>query len=117
MLGGRWRTNIARCELKYGAELLVDIAAPGKSFALLERNPGTYFQSVSSLASKRRDRRTLVFSIPTLDLLMQFLLNLAFENSCASGFVEASGFQDMCRINPVIMASAHNCYASATWQR
>ena len=50
----------------------------------------------------------MVFSITALDLLMDPFLHLSFEDACPGRLVEVGNFQDMCRIDPVIGATAHD---------
>ena len=38
---------------------------------------------------------------------MGVLLYLALQDSRSGGFVEASGLEDMCGVDPIIMATAH----------
>lgn len=54
----------------------------------------------------------LIFSIPTLHLLMCSLLYFTFQNPRPSGLVEVCDFQDMCCIDPVIRAPAHDMVTS-----
>ena len=51
--------------------------------------------------------RTLVFSITALNLLMDPLLNLSFQNPCPRRLVKVGNLEDMCRIDPVVRAPAH----------
>lgn len=53
-------------------------------------------------------RRTLVFPVTALNLFMDVFLDLTLEDACSGRLVEAGGFQDVCRIDPFIMATAHN---------
>lgn len=55
-----------------------------------------------------KTERTLVFAIASLNLLVDILLDLSFENARSCGFVKAGSLQDVCRIDPVVMAPAHN---------
>jgi len=50
----------------------------------------------------------LVFSIAALDLLVDILLHLALEDACTGGLVEAGGLEDVCGIDPVVLATAHH---------
>lgn len=40
---------------------------------------------------------------------MLLFLHLSLENSCPRRLVEASSFQDMCRIDPIVATTAHYC--------
>jgi hypothetical protein len=51
---------------------------------------------------------TLVFSISTLNLLMDAFLNLPFEDAGSRRLVKPSRFEDMCRIDPVVCPSSHD---------
>jgi hypothetical protein len=51
---------------------------------------------------------TLVFAVPSLDLLVGVLLHFALKDSGACGLVEAGCFQDVCCVDVVIMATAHH---------
>lgn len=55
-------------------------------------------------------RRTLIFPVATLDLLVDVLLHLALEDARAGGLVKAGSLEDMCRIDPVILATAHDMF-------
>lgn len=52
-------------------------------------------------------RRTLVLSISTLNLLVDVFLHFALQDSGARGLVESGGFEDMCRIDPVVVSPSH----------
>lgn len=52
--------------------------------------------------------QTLVFSVATLNFLVDVLLHISLENSSSSWFIETSSLQDMCRIDPVIRSPSHN---------
>jgi hypothetical protein len=54
----------------------------------------------------------LVFAISTLDLLMNTLLNLPFEDASSGGFIKTGNLEDMCRIDPIIPTSSHHIVAS-----
>lgn len=41
---------------------------------------------------------------------MDIFLNLAFENTGAGRLIEASAFQDMCGIDPIVRFPAHNMF-------
>jgi hypothetical protein len=56
----------------------------------------------------QRSAPTLVFAIASLDLLVEFLLDLSLKDSSSRRFVEARSFQDVGRIDPVICSTAHN---------
>jgi hypothetical protein len=56
---------------------------------------------------RQSKKRTLIFSIATLDLLMEVFLYLALEDASARRLVKAGGLQDVCRVDPVVMAAAH----------
>jgi hypothetical protein len=53
---------------------------------------------------------TLVFSITALNLLVSVFLNFALEDTGPGRLIEACSLQDMCRIDPVIVSSAHNMF-------
>lgn len=53
-------------------------------------------------------RLTLVFSVTTLDLLMNPFLHFSLEDARPSRLVEVGNFQNVGRVNPVIGATAHN---------
>src|ERR1700750_1365273 len=62
-------------------------------------------------AIRERDPGALVLSVSALDLFVNALLHLALEYAGAGGLVEASCFQDMCCIDPVIHFAAHDVHA------
>lgn len=62
------------------------------------------------LAVRNDERLTLIFSIATLNLLVLVLLYVSLQNSGSSRFVETSGFQNMGRIDPVIVSPAHDMF-------
>lgn len=47
-----------------------------------------------------RQTLTLVFTIASLNLLVFALLNLALQYTRALRFIEASDFEDLCRVKP-----------------
>ena len=53
---------------------------------------------------------TLILSVATLDLLVHVLLHLTLEDAGSGGLVEAGCLQDVCRVEPVIVAAAHNMF-------
>jgi hypothetical protein len=53
---------------------------------------------------------TLILSVTALDLLVHVLLHLTLENAGSGGLVEASCLQDVCRVDPVILAAAHDMF-------
>lgn len=57
-----------------------------------------------------RSRRTLVFSVTTLDFFMLLLLNFALQNSRSGRLVKTGSLQDVCRIHPVVGTPAHNMF-------
>jgi hypothetical protein len=87
--GGRWALS-TRSELKDGFELLVGIIPPGELLSSFQGYPGA-----------------LIFAIATLDLLVDIFLNFAFEDTCAGRLVEASAFEDMSGIDPIVCSPAH----------
>ena len=56
----------------------------------------------------------MVFSIATLDFLVNVFLHISFENSGSSWLVEPSSLQNMCRIDPVIMSPSHHMFFEVT---
>lgn len=52
--------------------------------------------------------RTLVFAVATLDLLVCRLLHIPFEDTSTCWLIETSGFQNMCRIDPIVVPPSHN---------
>jgi hypothetical protein len=56
----------------------------------------------------------LVFSITTLDLLVNVFLHISLENSGSSWLVEPSSLQDMCCIDPVIVSPSHHMFFEVT---
>lgn len=53
---------------------------------------------------------TLVFSVSSLNLFVNVLLHLAFQDSCPGRLVEAGGFQDVSCVDPVVVAPAHDMF-------
>lgn len=56
----------------------------------------------------QRDPCALIFPISALNLLMHTFLNLTFQNSGSSRFVEACDFQDVGGIDPVVGSPSHD---------
>ena len=54
--------------------------------------------------------RTLIFPVSALDFLVDILLDVPLEDACAGRLVEASGLEDVCRINPVVFSPAHDMF-------
>jgi hypothetical protein len=75
------RADVARSELKYHANLVVDLVGLRQSLALLvlfERDPGKIPSAYQHLLLQSLlSQRTLLFSIATLNLLMRLLLDLS----------------------------------------
>lgn len=53
---------------------------------------------------------TLIFAITSLYLLVHVLLHISFQDSRTCGLIKTSSFQDVSRIDPVIMPSSHNMF-------
>lgn len=81
----------------------------GECFTMLERNPGAY-RKLEGGHEIAAEVHALVFSITTLNLLMQFLLHLTLQDTSPSRLIETSSFQNVCRIDPVVMATAHDMF-------
>lgn len=75
-------------------------------------------QVPSSGVRKSRDcakgKPTLVFSITTLNLLVNILLYVSFEDPSPSWLVKASSLQDVCRIDPIVLPSSHDMFLHIT---
>jgi len=54
--------------------------------------------------------RTLILSVTSLDLLVGIFLYFALEDPCTSRLVEASGLQNVCCVDVVILAAAHHMF-------
>ena len=52
----------------------------------------------------------MVFAIAALDLLVDILLDITFEDAGPCGLVEACRFQDVRGIDPVVMPPSHNMF-------
>lgn len=46
-----------------------------------------------------------------MNLLVSVLLDFALEDAGSRRLVESGGLQDMCRIDPIVAAAAHNLYS------
>jgi len=66
-------------------------------------------QRVAQLLSSK-GVRTLILSVAALDLLMHVLLYLTLEDPGSRRLVEACSLQDVCRVDPVIVAPAHDMF-------
>lgn len=51
---------------------------------------------------------TLIFAVTSLNFLVGIFLNVALENPRSGGLVELCCFQDMCRIDPIIVPPSHH---------
>lgn len=58
---------------------------------------------------------TLELSITSLDLFVISLLYVALENSSSRRFVEAGGFQNVRRIDPVVGLAPHYMLSLCIW--
>ena len=56
---------------------------------------------------------TLVLPIPSLNLFVLSLLDLAFQNPGSLGLIKIRDFEYLGRVKPRIRATAHDCYAVA----
>lgn len=56
---------------------------------------------------------TLILPVPSLDLFVFSLLNLAFQYPGSLGFVKIRDLEDLGRVKPRIRPAAHDCYAVA----
>ena len=63
-----------------------------------------------SLAKAKTAVPTLIFAVTSLNLLVNVLLHLALENSCPGRLVEAGRLEDVCGIDPVVRAPAHDMF-------
>lgn len=61
-----------------------------------------------------RETPTLVFSITTLNLLMDILLYVSFEDPRPSWLVKAGSLQDVGRIDPIVLPSSHDMFLHVT---
>jgi hypothetical protein len=55
-------------------------------------------------------RRTLVFPVAALDLFVVVLLDIALEDTCTGGLVEAGGFEDVGGVDPIVLSPAHDMF-------
>jgi hypothetical protein len=76
MLGSGRGADAARSELKYHANLVVDLITLRQSLALFEWDPGT-FEYQHLLLQSSLSQQTLLFSIATLKILMRLFLDLS----------------------------------------
>ena len=56
---------------------------------------------------------TLILSVPSLNLFVFSLLNLAFQDPGSLRLVEIRDLEDLGRVKPRIRAASHDCYAIA----
>ena len=54
--------------------------------------------------------RTLVLSVAALDLLVDIFLDFTLEDAGPRRLVEAGSFKNVGRIDPVVMAPAHDMF-------
>ena len=114
----RRRALVSGSKLKYGSQSLVDIVPVRKGFAVIEGNPSsckTGSVSVMVPLSSRVSRRkahphTLIFAVPSLNLLMNIFLDLTLQYPSTSRLVKARRFQNVRGIYPVIVTSSHNMF-------
>jgi hypothetical protein len=109
MLRSRWGAVVARDKFEDGAKLLIDAIPMSERFSMFKRNPGACNKS-ESCHEIAFELYALIFSITTLNLLMSLLLYLPLQDTSSGRLIKTSGFQDVCRINPVVMATAHNMF-------
>lgn len=86
----RW-TTVAGYVVEDGSHLVQHTVALSKVAPLLERDPCP-----------------LVLSISALHLLMHTFLDFALQDTGAGGLVVVGNFQNVCRIDPVVSATAHD---------
>lgn len=55
-----------------------------------------------------KSKRTLIFAVTALDLLVELFLNITFQNSRSGRLVKASGLEDMGCVDPVVMSPPHH---------
>ena len=53
---------------------------------------------------------TLIFSVSSLNLLVNVLLHITLQNAGSCGFVEACSFENVCRVDPIVMSPSHNMF-------
>ena len=109
MFRSRWRAVVAWNKFENRTKLFVDPIPMGERFTMLERNPGAC-RKLEGGHEIAAEIHALVFSITTLNLLMQFLLHLTLQDTSPSRLIETSSFQNVCRIDPVVMATAHDMF-------
>ena len=109
----RW-TPVSGHILEDRAKAVIYTILYRKVFALREWDPGSCTARLSApdRLCKTWVLSTLVFSIPALHLLVDAFLHLSLENSCPRGLVIVGHFQDVCRIDPVVGAAAHDMVGS-----
>jgi hypothetical protein len=66
-----------------------------------------YLQQLANFLISAPPVNTLIFAITTLNLFMQLLLDFSLQDTGPRRFIEACSFQDMRRIDPIVMATAH----------
>lgn len=90
MLGRRRRSLVSRHKVKDCAHLLQHLIALRQDLAILERDPCA-----------------LILPIPTLDLLMDALLDFALEDAGSSRLIVVGDLEDVGSVDPVVGAAAH----------
>lgn len=64
----------------------------------------------SSSGEGAEARLTLILPVSSLDLLMGILLHLSLQDARSCGLVEAGGLQDVCGVDPVVLATSHDMF-------
>jgi hypothetical protein len=94
VFGSRRRTPVAGGVVEDWPQLVEDSVALGQAATFGQRDPCA-----------------LVFSIATLDLFVGSLLDFPLEDACAGGLVEVGDFENVCCVDPVVGAAAHDMVA------
>ncbi len=102
----RW-ASVPWYKIEDWSEGLKDFVAPSKLSAIWQRYPSPLITVSEAVGQKSENELTLVFSVTTLDLLMNPFLNLSLQNPSSRRLVRTGDFEDMRGIDPVVRASSH----------
>lgn len=107
---------IARFVVKNRQQLFQAASPLSQHAAISKRYPSAYI--IAGVNGVNREdvildlkKRTLIFAITSLHFLMRVFLNLSFQNSRTSRFVELGNFQNMRGVDPIVGSSTHNMVA------
>lgn len=105
-----WWTPVSGHILEHRSQDVIYAVLYRKVFAVRKWDPCSCIARLSApdRPCMFKSLRTLIFSIPSLHLLVDAFLHFSLENSCPRRLVIVGHFQDVGRIDPVVGAAAHD---------